>query len=268
MAVSTNRIETWTWWVKCSLFCISMLDIIVVAISESTVEFYLSPCPPTLSFTLLGLWGQALLVLGVEVQKQPLLVSNSHTIWWIPSLREQQMMSGLDSKISSMLWILTRGPHVLTDKYTSSSTVSFSTYMVKVLHFYACTMVATLISQPYLRGTAQSVHALHCCWSLEWANPRKYGRDKRTATLGWCGVTSTMSVTYLSISSSELQHNMSSMANKRQRSSRTRHGAVPCTMMMLHNGIFGAESLRSERSLIFEISRTPCVLPRACHSYF
>ena len=45
MAVSTNRIETWTWWAKCSLFCISMLDVVVVAISESTVEFYLSPCP-------------------------------------------------------------------------------------------------------------------------------------------------------------------------------------------------------------------------------
>ncbi len=40
MAVSTNRIETWTWWAKCSLFCISMLDVVVVvAISESTVEF-------------------------------------------------------------------------------------------------------------------------------------------------------------------------------------------------------------------------------------
>jgi hypothetical protein len=39
MAVSTNRIETWTWWAKRSLFCISMLDVVVVPISESTVEF-------------------------------------------------------------------------------------------------------------------------------------------------------------------------------------------------------------------------------------
>ena len=39
MAVSTNRIETWTWWAKRSLFCISTLDVVVVAISESTSSF-------------------------------------------------------------------------------------------------------------------------------------------------------------------------------------------------------------------------------------
>jgi hypothetical protein len=48
MAVSTNRIETWTWWAKRSLFCISTLDVVVVAISESTVEFKSLPTHPEL----------------------------------------------------------------------------------------------------------------------------------------------------------------------------------------------------------------------------
>jgi len=44
-------------------------------------------------------------------------------------------------------------------------------------------MAAILFSQPYLRGTAQSVHELCCCWPLEWAVPRKCGRGTSGAAI-------------------------------------------------------------------------------------